>query len=102
MNPKFGQDWQNTLEKLEVIESQQIINTSGNDLLSAYSHIGNFLVWFMSLPLLPKIIVIGAVILLTFAMLQALLKLVASIISVALLAILVYLGYKFFVPNSSS
>jgi hypothetical protein len=46
------------------------------------------------------VIVAAVGVLLGFAMLQAVLKLVASVISLALLGFFVYLGYKFFVSGS--
>ncbi len=109
MSPQPQEDWQHSLEKLEteistssmVVKSQEIINASDINFSSAYSHIVKLITWFMSLPLVVKLVVTSAVLLLGFAMLQAVLKLIASVISLALLAILVYLGYKFFVPSSS-
>ncbi|MEA5513443.1 hypothetical protein [Nodularia sp. UHCC 0506] len=56
--------------------------------------------WFQNLNGITKVIVAGVGVILGFAMLQAVLTLVASLISVALLAFLVYLGYKFFVSGS--
>ncbi|AFY54930.1 hypothetical protein Riv7116_2415 [Rivularia sp. PCC 7116] len=58
--------------------------------------------WFYYLPAIAKVIVVIVVLLLGFAILQAALKLIASIISMALLAGLVYLGYNFFVAGNSS
>ncbi len=58
--------------------------------------------WFWYLPGLAKLLVAGVVFVLGFAILQAALKLIASVISMALLFGLVYLGYNFFVAGNSS
>lgn len=58
--------------------------------------------WFWYLPVLAKLVAVVVVFLLGFAILQAALKLIASVISMALLAGLVYLGYNFFVAGNSS
>ncbi|MBF2015305.1 MAG: hypothetical protein IGS23_08910 [Rivularia sp. T60_A2020_040] len=57
--------------------------------------------WFWHLPNLAKLIVLAVGFLMGFAILQAALKLIASVISMALLAGLVYLGYNFFVAGNS-
>ncbi|MBV6622186.1 MAG: hypothetical protein KI793_04385 [Rivularia sp. (in: Bacteria)] len=58
--------------------------------------------WFYCLRAIAKVIVVIVGLLLGFAILQAALKLIASVISMALLAGLVYLGYNFFVAGNSS
>ncbi len=66
------------------------------------SYIIKIINWFFYLPDLAKLVVVVVGFLLGFAILQTVLKLIASLISMALLAGLVYLGYKFFVAENSS
>ena len=63
-------------------------------------HLAKLQLWFENLNGITKVIVAGVGVLVAFAMLQAVLKLVASVISVAVLTLFVYLGYKFFVSGS--
>ena len=58
--------------------------------------------WFYHLPVIAKLVVVVVGFVVSFAMLQAALKLIASVISMALLAGLVYLGYNFFVAGNSA
>jgi len=58
--------------------------------------------WFYKLPAIAKVLAVVVGFVLGFAILQAALKLIASVISMALLAGLVYLGYNFFVAGNSS
>jgi hypothetical protein len=58
-----------------------------------------FGVWFGNLTTEAKFMVGVFGLIFGYAMAQAMLKLIASIISVALLLVLVYLGYKFLVSN---
>jgi hypothetical protein len=56
-------------------------------------------IWFNSLSTIKKLVVTGVAMLLTVWILQTVFALVASVISLAVLAGLVYLGYKFFVAD---
>lgn len=58
--------------------------------------------WFYHLPVIAKLVVVVVGFCASFAILQAALKLIASVISMALLAGLVYLGYNFFVAGNNS
>ena len=62
----------------------------------------NIINWFWCLSSVAKLVVVLVGFLLGFVILQAALKLIASLISMALIAGLVYLGYKFFVAGNSS
>lgn len=57
-------------------------------------------IWFQGLSGVKKLVATGVVIFLALWLLQTVFKLVTSVISLALLSGLVYLGYKFFVSNS--
>ncbi|WP_016949306.1 hypothetical protein [Anabaena sp. PCC 7108] len=109
MNPKSEEDWQRRLQKLEEemnsfsttptqSETQQQTPSSGFAKLNSYLERSRL--WFQSLAGIKKVAVAGLAIFLGFLVLQTVFKLVASVISLALLAVLVYLGYKFFVSNS--
>ncbi|MEO0932744.1 MAG: hypothetical protein AAFY21_02965 [Cyanobacteria bacterium J06641_2] len=65
-------------------------------------HIRKITNWFYNLQAIGKFIAVVVGFILGFAILQAALKLIASVISMALLAGLVYLGYNFFVAGNSS
>jgi hypothetical protein len=58
--------------------------------------------WFNSLSIIKKLAVTGIVMLITVWMLQTVFALVASVISLAILAGLVYVGYKFFIANGQA
>jgi hypothetical protein len=63
-------------------------------------HWRKFLMWFANLGIGTKFIVGLLGLIFGYAIAQAMLKLVASIISVALLLVLLYLGYKFWVSGA--
>ncbi|HLO87475.1 MAG TPA: hypothetical protein VK203_21070 [Nostocaceae cyanobacterium] len=63
-------------------------------------YLERFRTWFGGLSVVNKLVVTGVAMLLSGLLLQTVFKLVSSVISLALLAGLVYLGYKFFVSNS--
>jgi hypothetical protein len=109
MNPQSNQDLQHRLQTLEeeinssniaVRQSQEIIQSSQLGFPNIYVTATRLINWFANLPGIGKLIVIGVAVVFSFAMLQAVLKLVASVISVTLLAVLVYVGYKFIVSTS--
>lgn len=79
-----------------------ILTTSKFKNISIINYIGKCINWFYHLPVIAKLVVVVVGFVLSFAMLQAALKLIASVISMALLAGLVYLGYNFFVAGESS
>jgi hypothetical protein len=109
MNPQPEEDLKRRLENLEaeintsyvIPPSQKRVKPSQFGFASFEPHLVRFVTWFNNLSVVRKVIVSGAALLLGFAILQAVLKLVAAAISLALLAILVYLGYKFLVSNNS-
>ena len=79
-----------------------ILITSSLNKNGIISYIAKFMNWFYHLPAIAKLVVVVIGFLIGFAMLQAALKLIASVISMGLLAGLVYLGYNFFVAGNSS
>jgi hypothetical protein len=59
-------------------------------------YLEKFFTWFHSLSRTNKLAVVGAAVLLGFVILQTVFKFMAFLSSLALWAVLVYLGYKFF------
>lgn len=57
--------------------------------------------WFNSLSGLGKLIVIGIAAMVGLVILRAVLKLVAAVISLAVLAVLLYFAYQFFMTRST-
>ncbi|OUL36459.1 hypothetical protein BV372_07240 [Nostoc sp. T09] len=109
MNPQPEEDLQRRLQKLEADinsssaevspteERKQTFQFSFGSLNSQLTRIQS---WFNTLSGTKKLVVLGVTAVLGIAMLQTFLKLVASVISLAVLALLVYVGYKFFVSSS--
>lgn len=110
MNPQREDDLQHRLQQLEeeinssspkvVVEQPQAQKQTQFNFLSYKPHLERFKIWFKSLSGTGKLVVGGVSVLLGLAMLQAVFKLVASVVSLAVLAGIVYLGYKFFVSGS--
>ncbi|TAE53333.1 MAG: hypothetical protein EAZ76_04395 [Nostocales cyanobacterium] len=103
------EDLQRRLQQLEAeinsfssSQSQKIEENSANE--GKFNKINSLLergkIWFQSLSGVKKLVATGVLILLALSVLQTVFKLVTSVISLALLSGLVYLGYKFFVSNS--
>ncbi len=110
MNPQPNDDLQRRLEKLEaeinspsgVTPQSQAENSSPNKALRFFSHhTARVLAWYKTQSGIKKIIVLGVGFLLAFSVLQAIFKLVAAVVSLAVLSILVYVGYKFFISSNS-
>ncbi|QFS43488.1 hypothetical protein [Nostoc sphaeroides] len=109
MNPQREEDLQRRLNKLEaeinsspevVPQPQQQKQTETSVFAKFNLQLERFQIWFNSLSGTKKLVVSGVTVLVGLAMLQAVFKLVASVISLALLAVLVYVGYKIFVSSS--
>jgi hypothetical protein len=101
MNRTPEEDFQHSLQKLDVVfPSLEIIKIPDLNLSSGNTGLSRLFNWFASLSRVAKLVVLGVAVFLAFAMLQAALKLVAGVISLTLLAVLVYLGYKFVVSGS--
>lgn len=109
MNSKHENDLQYRLEKLEaevnssfleVSPSQKVVSAPESGTQLEKSPLKKFMAWFTSLSKIQKIGVVSVLIVFGFAVLEAALKLLASAIAFALLAVLAYLGYKFVVPSN--
>ncbi|GAA6621907.1 hypothetical protein [Scytonema sp. NUACC26] len=113
MNRQPNDDLQRRLDKLEaeinspsgVTPQSQEANSStssSNKALRFLSyHTQRVLAWYKTQTGITKIVVLGVGFLLAFSVLQAIFKLVTAVISLAVLSILVYLGYKFFISGNS-
>ncbi len=109
MNPQPEEDLQRRLQKLEaeinsspgeVRQPQEPKNISESSFFDFKLHLKRSQLWFNNLSKISQVIFVGVAVLLGLAIVQTTLKLVASAISLAVLAGLVYLGYKFFVSGS--
>ena len=109
MNPQPEEDLQRRLNKLEaeinsppgvVSQPQEQKQTPQSVFANFNLQLERFQIWFNSLSGAKKLVVSGVTVLVGLAMLQAVFKLVASVISLAFLAVLVYVGYKFFASSS--
>ncbi|BBD66419.1 hypothetical protein NIES4072_63120 [Nostoc commune NIES-4072] len=107
MNPQREEDLQRRLNKLEaeINSSPEVVpqpqkQTEASIFTKFNLQLERFQIWFNSLSGTKKLVVSGVTVLVGLAMLQAVFKLVASVISLALLAVLVYVGYKIFVSSS--
>ncbi|MDP5018484.1 hypothetical protein FJR11_04785 [Anabaena sp. UHCC 0187] len=106
MNSQPEEDLQRRLQNLEAeIKSARVnspqpeAKTPGISFSEWNLYLERSRSWFNSLATIKKLAVTGIIMLLTVWMLQTVFALVASVISLAVLAVLVYLGYKFFVAN---
>ncbi|MEH1925846.1 hypothetical protein [Nostoc sp.] len=107
MNPQPEEDLQRRLKKLEAeinsppgVVPQPQEQTPQSIFANLNLQLERFQIWFNNLSGTKKLVVSGVTVLVGLAMLQAVFKLVASLITLALLAVLVYVGYKFFVSGS--
>jgi hypothetical protein len=106
MNSQPEEDLQRRLQNLEAEIKSAGVNAPQSEAqtpITKFSQWNLYLErsknWFNSLSTIKKLAVTGIVMLLTVWMLQTVFALVASVISLAVLAVLVYLGYKFFIAN---
>lgn len=112
MNPQPEEELQRRLEQLEAEinsfsakpnpqETQQQTHYPNQTMFSQLNrYFQRFQIWFQGLSGMKKLAVGGVGIILGLMVLQTVFKFVTSVISLALLAGLVYLGYKFLVSNS--
>ena len=81
-------------------KAQKIPNTSKSSFASMNNVAGQVTRWFKNLSKTAQIAVLGTGSFISLAMVQAIFKLLSAAISLTILVVLVYLGYKFFVSNS--
>jgi hypothetical protein len=112
MNPQENQDYARKLQELEAeLDKDQPLPSVGTPLwqpLERYINrsqveaIRNRVVnWFNSLPTPGKVAVVAMAAIVGVSLFLSLLQLVASLISLAILGVILYLVYKFFVTPQS-
>jgi hypothetical protein len=113
MNSSNNQDWEQKLKDLEA-EINQTSAAKQKEPETVRSHveihnaqqITNWLNsardWFQSLPSVGKIAVGVGTAMIAISVLTTFIKLVSSLISVAIVGALIYMGYKFLVSSSET
>jgi hypothetical protein len=105
MNTQPDRDLELRLQELEAQltppsplapQPQQTAKLQTEDAGSASSSVERLMKWFDGLPGVGKLAVIGVAAIVGFAILRSVLHLIASLVSLALLGMLLYLAYKFF------
>lgn len=81
------------------VEQPLAENANSEILASRLTQVAN---WFNSLPKPGKIVITIIAVLLGFSLLKSILQLVAALISLALLGVILYLGYKFLIAPKSA
>lgn len=104
MEPQPDRDLDLRLQKLEAELNQPATLTTKKqtDPQTIQYPLNQFISWLKGLPSFGKLVVIGITTIIGFAILRTVLHLVASLISLGLLGLLLYLGYKFFVARRSN
>jgi hypothetical protein len=100
MNSQDSQNWNRRLEQLEKEMNPDVDTSDANssNLRQSLSLLAiRFREWLAQLPAAARLIVIGIGILFLFSLLNTVLKLVASLFSIAVLAIILYLLYRFLI-----
>lgn len=111
MEPTENQNWEQKLQQLEAelnqthstmpIESQQ--PQSQTPAVENFRRLRHQIRdWFNGLPKVGKIAVAAIALVFGFSVLRTIFQLVVSIVSLAVIAGVVYLGYKFFIASDSS
>lgn len=114
MNPQNNPNWKRRLQELEQEINQSTFGQTKNqeDNLNAFSEhntqistlqtkLNQVQIWFNNLPRGAQVIVGLVAIVVGFSLLNTVLQVVTSLLSIAILAILLYCLYKFFVASQS-
>jgi hypothetical protein len=106
MNPQSEEDLQRRLQQLEAdlnsaSPKSAPQQTSQFSWLNWKQQLERGKIWFQGLSGTSKLVFVGVAALLGLSIVQMVLKLVVSALSLALLAGLVYVGYKFFVSSNA-
>lgn len=114
MNPQENRDWERRLQELEMEINQtssppSVNNTEPGQPLQRNSdnsqQIDNVLkrvrYWFNGLTPVGKVAIVAIAVVVGFSLLRTVLQLVASLISLAIVGVLVYLVYKFLIAPKS-
>ncbi len=113
MSSSNNQDWQRRLEELEAEVNQNTSSNAREQAESVHPHVeidrmqsisgwlNSAKEWFNSLAPIGQVAVGVMGIMVAFSVLNIFLKVISSLISIAILGGLLYWGYKYFVANSS-
>lgn len=105
MNPQPKSDWERRLEELEQeVEKESSPSsvrplTPAENLENSLDRLRN---WFDGLPTIAKVGVGIVAVMVAFSLLNTVLRVVASLLTVAILAGVLYVMYKFFIAANSS
>jgi ABC-type uncharacterized transport system permease subunit len=110
MNGSDNHNWQERLRELEAeiadetakpLEKLRKFNATQSNTFKTetLSRVQN---WFANLPKAGKIIVGVAALMVGFSILNTVLKLISAVISLAILAVVLYVVYQFFIASDSS
>jgi hypothetical protein len=114
MNPNENPDYKRRLHELESqldkehpwqsleIQPEQPLQRQVNPSQDHKSIVNQVADWFNRLPSAGKVAVVSIGLLVGFSILRSLLQLVASLFSLAILGVILYLVYKFFVAPQSA
>jgi hypothetical protein len=113
MNQPHNQDYNRRLEELEAeLESERSSATGQTPIGQRFQRyinrehtqaaIEKTRQWFNRLPTSGKVTVAVVAVLVGFSVLASILQLVASLVALAILGVILYLVYKFFISSESS
>jgi len=112
MNPQPDQDLESRLQNLEAelnypppqppaVSQPQPVQRQTDSFQPVQLQVNRFINWFNGLSGFGKLIVVGVAAIVGLATFRAVLKLVSAVISLAVLAVLLYFAYQFFLARSS-
>ena len=112
MNPQPEEDLERRLQKLDaeinqppsplaIPQPQKPLQPQTDNSQTVQSSLYRFINWFSGLSGFGKLVVIGVAALVGLTILRAVLKLVAAVISLAVLGVVLYFVYQFFLARSS-
>lgn len=111
MNPQEPNNWKRKLQELEQ-EVQQTssknpagTSPSGTPFIEKKNlnqSLNQIRDWFNTLPSAGKVVVVIMTAIIGFSLLNTVLRLVSSLLTIAILAVVLYLLYKFFIAPQSS
>ncbi len=102
MNRPNNQDWQQKLKELEIeidtesVKPLQKLSESQQDRLNKVKN------WFSDLPKGGKLIVGAIALIIGFSLLRITLQLISALITLAILAVVLYFVYQFFIASKPS
>lgn len=111
MNPQSEPDLDERLQQLEVelnsppsppaISQPESLQVQTNNAQSSQSQIEQLIDWFSNLSQAGKLVVVAIAAMVGLVILRVVLKLVAAVISLAVVAALLYLAYRFWQTRST-